>query len=286
VSEAIEILAQERTENLCLAYQQSQIYIPRSLLFLGEWGEALRQIDDAITTADRNEDQFPAQLLRLHRAWIQLHAMDFAGVLRTCETIIALPGFPLNLHPLSRVFAGCAEAGLGNYDRALDYLLSVKDLLNWYYRMPLELALTEVWLAKKDLIRARQEADRFLNSAMATAEHTWQALAWEVNARVAMAEIDLKRAQDCVSRALGAMEGFEVPLAGWRVHATAAEVFQRAEDTESSQRHREISRVAIFKLANSLAPEDPLRKAFLSALSVTKILAGPVGDFGSQKLVQ
>jgi DNA-binding winged helix-turn-helix (wHTH) protein/tetratricopeptide (TPR) repeat protein len=296
VSEALKILAQERTENLylSLAYQKSQIYIPRILLFLGEWGEALRQIDDAITTADRNGDQFPAQLLRLQRAWIQLHAMDFAGVLRTCETIIALPGnFPLNLHPLSRVFVGCAEAGLGNYDRALDYLLSVKDqvisqkiMLNWYYDNPLELALTEVWLGKKDLIRARQEADRFLNSAMATPERTWQALAWEVNARVAMAEIDLKRAQDCVSRALVAMEGFEIPLAGWRVHATAAEVFQRAVDTESSQRHREISRVAILKLANSLAAEDPLRKTFLSALSVTKILAEPTGEIIFQTPLQ
>jgi DNA-binding winged helix-turn-helix (wHTH) protein len=297
VSEAIEILAQERTENLylSLAYQKSQIFILRSLLFLGEWGEALRQIDDAITTADRNGDQFPAQHLRLLRAWIQLHAMDFAGVLRTCEPMIALPGnFTGNyLHRLSRVFAGCAEAGLGNYDRALDDLLSARDQMNsqkiimdWYYRMPLELALTEVWLGKKDLIRARQEAERFLNTATATAERTWQALAWEVNARVAMAEIDLKRAQDCVSRALGAMEGFEVPLAGWRVHATAAEVSQRAEDTESSQRHREISRVAILKLANSLAPEDPLQKTFLSALSVTKILAGPVGDVGSQTPVQ
>jgi len=82
------------------------------------------------------------------------------------------------------------------------------------------------------------------------------------------------------------MEGFEVPLAGWRVHATAAEVSQRAEDTESSQRHREISRVAILKLANSLTPEDSLRKTFLSALSVTKILAGPVGDVMSQTPVQ
>jgi anaphase-promoting complex subunit 5 len=83
VSEAIEILAQERTENLylSLAYQKSQLYIPRSLLFLGEWGEALRQIDDAITTADRNGDQYPAQLLRLHRAWFQLHAMDFCRCL-------------------------------------------------------------------------------------------------------------------------------------------------------------------------------------------------------------
>jgi hypothetical protein len=59
---------------------------------------------------------------------------------------------------------------------------------------------------------------------------------------------------------LETMEGFEIPLAGWRVHATAAEVSQRAEDTESSQRHREISRAAILQLANSLAPEDPLRK--------------------------
>jgi DNA-binding winged helix-turn-helix (wHTH) protein/tetratricopeptide (TPR) repeat protein len=297
VSEAIEILAQKRTENLYLsfAYLRSQIYKPRSLLFLGEWGEALRQIDAAITTAVRNGDQFFAQHLRMQRVWIQLHAMDFVGVLRTCEPMVALIGnFTGNyLHRFSRIFAGCAEAGLRNYDRALDHLLSARDHMNshkimmhWYYRMPLELALTEVWLGKKDLIRARQEAEQFLNSAMATAEHTWQALAWEVNTRVAMAEIDLKRSQECVSRALLAMEGFEIPLAGWRVHATAAEVFQRAEDTESSQRHREISRVAIFKLANSLAPEDPLRKAFLSALSVTKILAGPVGDFGSQKLVQ
>jgi hypothetical protein len=197
------------------------------------------------------------------------------------------------LHRFSRVFAGCAEAGLGNYDRALDDLVSARDqmksqkiMMDWYYRMPLELALTEVWLGKKDLSRARQEAERFLNSAIATAERTWQALAWEVNARVAMAEIDLKRAQDCVFRALATMEGFEIPLAGWRVHSTAAEVSQRSEDIESSQRHREISRAAILKLADSLVPEDPLRKTFLSALSVTKIFVEPVGDAIFQTPVQ
>jgi tetratricopeptide (TPR) repeat protein len=296
VSEAIDTLARERTENLylSLAFQKSQIYMPRSLLFLGEWGEALRQIDDAITTADRNGDQFPAQLLRLHRAWIQLHAMDFAGVLRTCDRMVSLSGnFTADyLHRFSRIFAGCAEAGLGKYDRALDELLRVRDqmisqkiMMDWYFRLPLELALTEAWLGKNDLTRARQEAERFLNSAIATAERTWQALAWEANARVAMAESDLKRAQDCVSRALVTMEGFEIPLAGWRVHATAAEVSQRSEDIESSQRHREISRVAILKLANSLTPEDPLRKTFLSAFSVTKILAG-AGEVFSQTPVQ
>jgi predicted ATPase len=59
-----------------------------------------------------------------------------------------------------------------------------------------------------------------------------------------------------------------------------------SEDIESSQRHREISRVAILKLSNSLAPEDPLRKTFLSALSITKIIAEPVGEIILQAPVQ
>jgi len=63
---------------------------------------------------------------------------------------------------------------------------------------------------------------------LATAEHTWQGLAWEMNARVAMAELDMTRAHDCVANGLSAMEGFEVPLAAWRVHATAFELYQNS----------------------------------------------------------
>jgi hypothetical protein len=51
------------------------------------------------------------------------------------------------------------------------------------------------WLAKGDPAQARPQAESFLKIALATAEHTYQALAWEVNARVAIAELDLTRAQ-------------------------------------------------------------------------------------------
>jgi hypothetical protein len=88
-----------------------------------------------------------------------------------------------------------------------------------------------------------------------------------------MAENDLTRAKDCVSTALRTTEGFEVPLPGWRVHATAAEVSHHAGDIESSERHREISRVAISNSRILWCRKDPLQKAFLSALSVSKILA-------------
>jgi hypothetical protein len=56
---------------------------------------------------------------------------------------------------------------------------------------------------------------------LATAERTWQALAWDANARVAEVALDLQRAQDCIAKTVVTMEGFEVPLAAGRVHATA-----------------------------------------------------------------
>jgi len=89
---------------------------------------------------------------------------------------------------------------------------------DWYCRVMLEVALTELWLAKGDLTHARPDAEHFLELTLATAERSWQARAREASARVAIAECDLHRAQSCIDRALAAMEGFEVPLAAWRVH--------------------------------------------------------------------
>jgi hypothetical protein len=107
---------------------------------------------------------------------------------------------------------------------------------------------------------------------LATAEHTWQALAWEVNARVAMAELDLTRAQDYIAKGLSAMEDFEVPLAGWRIHATAFELYQNSGDRDSAKRHLALSRETIVKLADSLPAEEPLRQTFLSAPMIRNIL--------------
>jgi tetratricopeptide (TPR) repeat protein len=86
-------------------------------------------------------------------------------------------------------------------------------IVDWYWRMQLQSSLTELWLAKGDLKKARTEAESFLEVTLATAERTWQALAWEANARVAMAQRDFERAHECVAKALSTMEGFEVPLA-------------------------------------------------------------------------
>jgi tetratricopeptide (TPR) repeat protein len=240
---------------------------------------------------DKNGEQYRASTLRLYLAWAHLHALDFEGVVKICESSFSNPenfvlsGESGSSSPLpeeariSLILKGSAQAALGNFDLAREHLLTARKamdeqmvIIDWYWRMQLQSGLTELWLAKGDLKPARIEAERFLEVTLATAEHTWQALAWEANARVAMAHLDTSRARECISRALSTMEGFEVPLAAWRVHATAAELYRVGENSDAAEHHRELSRATILKLADSLPAEEPLRSTFLSAPSVRKVL--------------
>ena len=107
---------------------------------------------------------------------------------------------------------------------------------------------------------------------LATAERTWQALAWDANTRVAMAEPNMERAHECLANALSTMEGFEVPLAAWRVHATAVALYEGTGNRVAVKQHRARSRATILRLANSLAAEEPLRTTFLSAPAIANIL--------------
>src|SRR5258708_13038787 len=171
--------------------------------------------------------------------------MDFAGVVAICDSVFPLvrdpalrsaPDHPIPIPPAFRnrlILTGSAETALGNYESALEHLLAARAdmdrlpiIFNWFWRIRLESALIELWLAKGDIGQARTQAESFLKTASATAEHTWQALAWEVNARVAMAELDLTKAQECIARGLSAMEGFEVPLAPSPVPPPPADLYR------------------------------------------------------------
>ena len=260
----------------------AEFHMPWSLLLLGEWGEALEELDSGITLARRNGDLYREQTLNLYRAWLHLHAMDFIGVRDICASI--LPAFgnapSTPWRRLCRVLAAGSEAGLGNHELALEELLAVKRdmahhavIHDWYCRLIVQWVLTDLCLAKGDLARAREEGEAFLAITGATAERTWQALAWEANERIALASLDLHRAQECIREGLSTMNGFEVPLAAWQVHATTAELSERLGDGATAKQHRDLSRAVVLELASSLDAEDSLRARFLSTPSVAGILA-------------
>ena len=237
VSKMLETV-EENYLNLSLAVWVYQLFGSSSLLFLGEWGEALREYRSGIAMLDKNGEQYRASALRLYLAWAHLHAMDFEGALKICESSFSHPENSVlsaesgSSSPLpedariSLIIQGSAELGLGNYDLALKHLSTARNAMNqqmvivdWYWRMQLQSSLTELWLAKGDLKQARTEAERFLEVTLATAERTWQALAWEANARVAMAQRDLERAHECVDESLvndGGLRGSAGRLASSR----------------------------------------------------------------------
>ncbi len=282
-AESLAVLLEGRDENpyLSFAHWLSQFTMPWSLLFLGEWGEALRTIRSEITLAEKNGDHYRTQTLHLYRAWVHFSAFDFAGVIEICESLrpslddVARTPWRRLCHILS----GSAKVARGEYDPARKHFDSVREEMDrhrvihdWYHRLMLASGVTELLLAEGDLALATSQAERFLQAALSTAERTWQALAWEAGARVAFAAHDTERADACIAKALATMEGFEVPLAAWRVHATAADHYESAENSASAEHHRQLSAATLLTLAQSLPYDEALRKTFLSAPSVRRIL--------------
>jgi hypothetical protein len=271
--------------NLRIEYYRSDALALLPLVFLGEWGAALKEFAAAMAEARKNVNENNILWLQVHQAWLHLHALDFMGVLAICRSALALlrdPALRAAPPPQLRralICSGSASAAVGDHARALeDFSAAASDMdrqtvfLDWYWRMPLAAGLTELWLAKGDRVRARLEAERFLEMSLATEERTWQGLAWEINARVALANGDEARARDCIARGVSTVQGFEVPLAAWKVHATAAHIEEESGHLESARLHRDVSRATIMQLANSLPEQEPLRKIFLSAPAVARVL--------------
>ncbi len=252
-------------------------------LLLGEWGAALQNFDHWVELSDKNGDLHSAMIARLERTELQIQAMDFAGAQEILNSALAKVTAMPRIRRYWLIWAGSAERGLGNYDRALEYLLKCRDDMaenpmaaDWYHRMVLQKVLAEVWLSKGELTNARAEVEHFLALTLAAEEITFRALAYEVNARLAIAELDFDRAHDQLAKAVQSMEGYEVPLAYWRVHATGAELHERKGNSELAEYHLALSRATIMKLANSLPPDEPLRKMFLAAPIIKDILGGTI----------
>jgi DNA-binding winged helix-turn-helix (wHTH) protein len=293
---ALEVRAKEilpaAKPNLRFEYDRARTLAALNLVFLGEWGEAHGEFAAASALTQKNSNERRTLWLQVQRALLHLHARDFRGVLAICNSALAIlrdpvfrtspgcpGGYPGQLRP-ALILSGLASVDLGDHTKALEDLSTAardmdqqKVFFDWYWRMPLAAGLTELRLATGDRTSAQVEAKRFLDAALATEERTWQGLAWEANARVALANRDHPRARDCIGQALATVQRFELPLAAWRVHATAADLEEGTGNLKAARLHRDLSRATILRLANSLPEEEPLRKIFLSAPAVVGVLS-------------
>jgi tetratricopeptide (TPR) repeat protein len=260
-----------------------------ALLLWGRLGDAHRTANEGIELAKRNENAPWLGILISTLAWLRWEVYDFDGV-----QVLAIDGeqcgaftpelqvrlrAPTNVaRKMVQVVQGFTHIAMGRYDCAHRSFEEVRDQpahpkagLAWYRRLFARWGLVETWFASGDLARAQAEADALVENVSACGDQYLKARVWEMMARLALAREDWHRAEQCVRRGLEAVTASDVPLAAWRVHATASDVFRRS-DSSRADAHRSRARSIILALADSLQDVEPLRRSLLDAAPVRHVL--------------
>ena len=248
-------------------------------LHLGQFGEALEIVRTARAQADKNGSN--PWIFMLREAWLRTLAFDFHGARQLCRQIIESNARYLSGHPAAIVTIADAYSALyeADYERAMQSFAemierdcSPKFFLCWYWRMQAELGVSDAALRKGDVSKAREAADRFLQSALSTADPHLHVLAWNMKARVAMFDRDSLQAKTCVRAGLTVLEATAVPLAAWKLHETARQFHQQQGRNKLAAFHQMQAKTGVLAIADSFLPEEPLRASFLRSAPVQQVL--------------
>jgi tetratricopeptide (TPR) repeat protein len=251
------------------------------LLRTGQLGEVLRISRSERKLAEKNGSA--PWLFDFREAWVRTLVFDFTGALQICQSIGEPTAAYLagQLQTITRIAEGSLDLNRGEYDRAIERFRQVRDreitpkfLLSWIWRLTAQLLTGDAWLLSGNILQARTEADSCLESALSTADPHLQALAWDLQARVAMAENDWAGARESIQQALAIVDRFEILVAAWQTLATAWQFYQHVKERDAAETNRERAEACILKIANSFEPDEPLRATFLAAATVRRMLRG------------
>ena len=256
------------------------------LLRMGRLGEVLEIVRGAKEMAKKNGND--PWLFNFREAWLRILALDFEGSARVCDAILRSKtlypvGQPQTISKIAKGYSaiagGFTELDRGQYQEAIELFNEVRDpyttpkfFLHWAWRMTAQLGTSEAWLQSRSIERASYEADDFQNCALQTPDPHLQALAWEMQTRIAIAREDWSRSENCIHQAVGLIRRFVIPVAGWQVHATAWRLYRSKQEYTDAESQCESARVCIFRIADSFTKGEPLRETFLSAPPIARIL--------------
>ncbi len=249
-----------------------------ALLHLGEWRRFLQSADAALAMAERNANRPAGILCRLMTAWLHVEALDFHGARARCELPEAVAYDPVPLvFFIRRVVLAKAYLGLGNHAAAFALFdqimrrIEVDDTgTDYTICVTFHHAFCEYWLAVGDLPRAREQALHLHAYAAPGPDRNHLALAYRLQARIALAAGDVTDAATQASHAVSALEDTSLPHAAWRVYLTAGVCHQRQGDSAKAAGYRQRAQTAVQALADNFAQDEPLRAALLTGFSAAR----------------
>jgi len=257
-----------------------------ALIRLGNFGEVLRLTRPGRESFEENRTRW--WLLSVREAWLRLVTFDYAGAVQICQPITegtepyregSDQYRSIQPRTISEMAAGYIALQQNDFRQAIDCFsrvhqpkLVTKFFLGWLWRMMAHQELGNAWLRAGDFARAKQLSDSFLESALGTADPQLRTLAWDLSARVSMAEKNTVLAQEQIENGLAVLGKYEIPTAAWQTFATASEIYQSRNDDKQADLYRDRAESAILQIADSLAPDEPLRATFLAADPVRRVL--------------
>jgi hypothetical protein len=143
--------------------------------------------------------------------------------------------------------------------------------MDWILNMPWRWGLGEYWLAHRQFGRAREQMEELCRLAAAPGERTYLALGHRGLAEATLGEGDRAGAEREVAKALGVLDGFEAPVAEWRVYATAARIEEARGRRSRAEAYWGRSAAALDRLATGLKDHGDLYQSFLSQPAVEAV---------------
>jgi DNA-binding winged helix-turn-helix (wHTH) protein/tetratricopeptide (TPR) repeat protein len=260
-------------------YMAAQFHRGWALLHVGDWGEMRRVLRDGLEMAERNGHDLWARAYRFQMGWLLTHVGHFAQARALCERG-RQPGTEVRRGAyFGSMVLGFAELGLGRYAaarRAFGEVTGYPEkggplLMDWILNMPARLGLGQHWLVRRQFDRACEEMHEVCRLAGRSGERTYLALGHEGLAEAALAQRDIPAAERALSEALHAIDGYEVPLAEWKVCATAARAeLMRGRRTQADAYWMRSAGV-LDRLAASLKDDADLHRSFLGQATVQAV---------------
>jgi hypothetical protein len=250
-----------------------------ALTYQGRLGDAHRTYATGAELAKKNHNAAWLGIFCSHLAWLRSQTYDVEGVRELSRTIrsdvtesVLQTRVQLNLaEGFVDLEARRPEHAVQAFQTVRDHPMHPKSVLSWYWRAFARLGLAEAWLATGNLANATLEAQTLVQSIAGWEESFIRALAWDVSARVALAATDQTGAEECVRRGLAVLDGHEVPLAAWQLHATAWDVY-RETIHEEAEGHRSKAMAIIGQIASSIEEIESLQRSFLANARVRRVL--------------
>jgi DNA-binding winged helix-turn-helix (wHTH) protein/tetratricopeptide (TPR) repeat protein len=242
-----------------------------SYLNLGEWRLLQQSVKAALAMTEKNANRQAAVLCQLSLAFLETEALDFASAKRRAEMALdrTVEANPFNFF-LGRNLLAKAHLGLREYDAAWSHFEQIRHKIEvegvsmdssiypqYYYN------LGEFWLEQGDVERARAQALQLNVRAAESKEQTYLALAQRQLGDIARLEGRFDDAGAHLAHAAAIVEATEAPLAAWRVHASAAQLYETIGDLREAAASQARCDGVVAFLADKFAEDDPLRASFL-----------------------